>query len=131
MIVLLGSFSAVYTWFGGLGAVVKTDVVQFVLLLGGGITVAWLAVDHLGGFGELQRTAGDKLHLHLPNSHQQLPWLGIIAMNLLNLQYWGCNQVILQRSLAARSLRHAQIGLLTGGFFKFLTASSRSCSRRA
>ena len=44
--------------------------------------------------------------------HQQLPWLGILAMNLLNLQYWGCNQVILQRSLAARSLKDAQIGLL-------------------
>jgi solute:Na+ symporter, SSS family len=122
MIVLLGSFSAVYTYFGGLGAVVKTDIIQFVLLLGGGVTLAWLALDKVGGFAELQRTAGDKMHLHLPNSHQQLPWLGILAMNLLNLQYWGCNQVILQRSLAARSLRDAQIGLLAGGFFKFLTA---------
>ena len=122
MIVLLGAFSAVYTYFGGLGAVVKTDIIQFILLLGGGITVAWLAMDRVGGFVELQRVAGDKLHLHLPNSHQQLPWLGIIAMNLLNLQYWGCNQVILQRSLAARSLKDAQIGLLVGGFFKFITA---------
>ncbi len=122
MIVLLGVFSAVYTWFGGLGAVVKTDMIQFLLLLGGGLTVAGLALHAVGGFSELQRTAGDKLHLHLPNSHQQLPWLGILAMNLLNLQYWGCNQVILQRSLAARSLRDAQIGLLAGGFFKFITA---------
>lgn len=122
MIVLLGAFSAIYTWFGGLGAVVKTDVIQFLLLLGGGLTVTGLAIHTVGGFGELQRVAGDRLHLHLPNSHPQLPWLGILAMNLLNLQYWGCNQVILQRSLAARSLRDAQIGLLTGGFFKFITA---------
>jgi len=122
MIVLLGGFSAVYTYFGGLGAVVRTDMVQFVLLLGGGLTVAGLAVHALGGWDALMTVTGDRMHLHLPNTHKQLPWLGIITMNLLNLQYWGCNQVILQRSLAARSLRHAQAGLLVGGFFKFITA---------
>jgi SSS family solute:Na+ symporter len=123
MIVLLGAFSATYTYFGGLGAVVKTDIVQFVLLLGGGLTVAWMAVHELGGLGEFRAQLGDQLHLHLPNSHDKLPWLGIIAMNLLNLQYWGCNQVILQRALAARDLREAQVGLLVGGFFKFITAA--------
>jgi SSS family solute:Na+ symporter len=123
MIVLLGGFSATYTYFGGLGAVVRTDLVQFVLLLGGGLTVTLLAVGELGGFGEFYAQVGDRMHLHLPNDHQQLPWLGIVAMHLLNLQYWGCNQVILQRSLAARSLRDAQIGLLVGGAFKFVTAA--------
>jgi solute:Na+ symporter, SSS family len=123
MIVLLGLFSAIYTRFGGLGAVVRTDIVQFLLLLGGGIVVTVLAVDRLGGWGALYSVTGDRMHLHLPNDHKQLPWLGILAMNLLNLQYWGCNQVILQRSLAARSLKHAQVGLLVGGFFKFITAA--------
>jgi len=123
MIVLLGGFSASYTYFGGLGAVVRTDLVQFVLLLGGGLTVTLLAVGELGGFGELYTRVGDRMHLHLPNTHKQLPWLGIVAMHLLNLQYWGCNQVILQRALAARSLRDAQIGLLVGGAFKFVTAA--------
>jgi len=123
MIVLLGGFSATYTYFGGLGAVVKTDIVQFVLLLGGGLTVTWLSVAKLGGPGALHSVTGDMMHLHLPNTHDKLPWLGIVTMHLLNLQYWGCNQVILQRSLAAKSLRDAQIGLLVGGFFKFLTAA--------
>lgn len=123
MIVLLGAISAAYTRAGGLGAVVRTDIVQFVLLLGGGIVVTWLAVDRLGGPGELYRTTGDLMHLHLPNDHDKLPWLGIVTMHLLNLQYWGCNQVILQRSLAARSLRDAQVGLLVGGVFKFVTAA--------
>jgi len=123
MVVLLGAFSAVYTYFGGLGAVVRTDIVQFVLLLGGGLTVMFLSVKALGGWDQLQVQTGEYMHLHLPNSHPKLPWLGIITMNLLNLQYWGCNQVILQRSLAARSLRDAQVGLLVGGFFKFLTAA--------
>ncbi len=123
MIVALGGVSALYTYFGGLTAVVRTDVIQFVLLLGGGLTVAFLSVHRLGGWDALYAVTGDRMHLHLPNSHQQLPWLGILAMNLLNLQYWGCNQVILQRSLAARSLKDAQIGLLVGGVFKFVTAA--------
>jgi SSS family solute:Na+ symporter len=123
MIVLLGLFSATYTWFGGLGAVVRTDIVQFVLLLGGGLVVMVLSIRELGGLGVMRNTLGDHLHLHLPNSHPKLPWLGIVTMHLLNLQYWGCNQVILQRSLAARSLRDAQIGLLAGGVVKFVTAA--------
>ncbi len=40
-------------------------------------------------------------------------------MNLLNLNYWGANQIILQRALAAKSLAHAQVGLLVGGVFKY------------
>ena len=122
MIVMLGGFAAVYTWFGGLAAVVRTDLVQFVLLMGGGLLVTVLAVRELGGLTVMHRTLGDQLHLHLPNSHPKLPWLGIVTMHLLNLQYWGCNQVILQRALAARSLRDAQIGLLAGGLVKFVTA---------
>jgi SSS family solute:Na+ symporter len=122
IIVLLGAFSATYTYFGGLRAVVRTDLIQFVLLIGGGLTVTVLALRELGGPAQLYGQTGDLMHLHLPNSHPKLPWLGIVTMNLLNLQYWGCNQIILQRSLAARSLRDAQIGLLTGGFVKFVTA---------
>jgi len=123
MIVLLGAISALYTRHGGLGAVVRTDVVQFILLLGGGLTITMLAVRELGGWSAFDTLVGHRMHLHLPNTHDKLPWLGIVTMHLLNLQYWGCNQVILQRSLAARSLRHAQVGLLVGGGFKFLTAA--------
>ncbi len=123
MILLLAGVSAAYTRAGGLGAVVRTDVVQFVLLLGGGLTVTWLAVSRAGGVVALQEAVPELWHLHLPNSHPKLPWLGIGTMLLLNLQYWGCNQVILQRALAARSLRDAQVGLLVGGAFKFVTAA--------
>ena len=50
-----------------------------------------------------------------------MPWTALIGMNLLNLNYWGANQVILQRALAAKSLRHAQVGLLVGGVLKYVT----------
>ena len=79
-----------------------------------------LAIHELGGWTELYIQTPDKMHLHLPADHETLPWIALIGMNLLNLNYWGANQIILQRALAAKSLAHAQIGLLVGGVFKYL-----------
>jgi len=120
MMVLLGVFSAAYTWLGGLKAVVRTDAVQLALLLGGGFVLTTLAVREAGGFAALRGSG--LLHLHLPADHPKLPWTAIGAMLLLNLNYWGANQIILQRALAARSLRDAQLGLLAGGVLKYVTA---------
>ena len=121
LIVALGAFSAVYTYLGGLRAVVRTDTAQFVLLLGGGLITVTVAVHQLGGWSELFGRTEHLMHLHLPRDHPTLPWTALIGMNLLNLNYWGANQVILQRALAAKSLRHAQVGLLVGGVLKYVT----------
>ncbi len=121
LMVALGSFSATYTYLGGLGAVVRTDAIQFVLLIGGGFTLLFAALHRLGGWSQLYETT-DLMHLHLPADHPNLPWTAIGAMLLLNLNYWGSNQIILQRSLAARSLRDAQIGLLASGVLKYVIA---------
>ena len=120
LVVLLGVFSATYTYLGGLTAVVRTDIAQFVLLLVGGIIMVTLSIDELGGWSQLYTITGDKMHLHLPADHPKLPWVSLIGMNLLNLNYWGANQVILQRALAAKNLFHAQVGLLVGGVFKYM-----------
>jgi len=121
MMVFLGAFSATYTWLGGLTAVVRTDAIQFVLLVGGGVVLTVLAVRELGGWRELADTG--LMHLHLPADHPKLPWTAIGAMLLLNLNYWGSNQIILQRALAARSIRDAQLGLLAGGVLKYVIAA--------
>ena len=121
MMALLGAFSATYTWLGGLRAVVRTDAVQFALLMGGGLVLLVLALQRLGGWGQLYART-DLMHLHLPADHPKLPWTAIGAMLLLNLNYWGSNQIILQRALAARSVREAQIGLLASGVLKYFTA---------
>ena len=120
LIVALGMFSAVYTYLGGLRAVVRTDLAQFVLLLGGGLITVAVAVHHLGGWAALFGKTGHLMHLHLPRDHQTVPWTALLGMNLLNLNYWGANQVILQRALAAKSLRDAQVGLLVGGVLKYV-----------
>jgi len=121
MMVALGLFSAIYTVLGGLRAVVRTDAIQFVLLVAGGLVVTFLAVDRLGGWGELYNRT-NLMHLHLPADHPKLPWTAVGAMLLLNLNYWGSNQIILQRALAARTVKDAQVGLLAGGVLKYITA---------
>ena len=120
LIVALGAFSALYTYLGGLRAVVRTDLAQFVLLLGGGLITVTVAVHHLGGWAALFGKTGHLMHLHLPRDHPTVPWIALLGMNLLNLNYWGANQVILQRALAAKSLRDAQVGLLVGGVLKYV-----------
>ena len=123
ILVLLGAFSATYTLLGGLTAVVRTDVFQFVLLLLGGSILLYLSVTKLGGWEQLYDKTPQLMHLHLPADHPTLPWTAIFSMLLLNLNYWGCNQVILQRALAAKNLREAQIGLLVGGVLKYVMAA--------
>ena len=92
-----------------------------------------LALKAVGGFSELYNpdnytditTGRDHLmHLFLPTEHPKVPWPAVFfGMLLLHIQYWGANQVILQRSLAARSLKDAQIGLIAGGFLKYIFAA--------
>ncbi len=118
----LGIFSAIYTYFGGLAAVVKTDLIQFGIIVLGGIAVLIAALNHLGGWSQLYEKTPELMHLHLPADHPQLPWIAVFGWFLLNINYWCANQSVVQRSLAARSLKEAQIGLLAGGVLKYFMA---------
>src|SRR6056300_1146769 len=73
LIAILGLFSAIYTYLGGLNAVVKTDIIQFSILLLGGIVVCLIAVNELGGWNQLYVKTPEKMHLHLPSNHSTLP----------------------------------------------------------
>jgi SSS family solute:Na+ symporter len=122
LILILGGFSAVYTYFGGLSAVVRTDIVQFGVLLIGGIVVCLTAVYHLGGWEQLYIKTPEKMHLHLPASHETLPWTHLFGLFFLNINYWCANQTVMQRALAAKSIAHAQTGLMVGGLIKYVMA---------
>ncbi|MCX8209440.1 MAG: sodium/solute symporter [Lewinella sp.] len=122
LVIALGVFSAVYTYLGGLAAVVKTDIIQFAILLIGGIVVTLVAVHHLGGWSQLYVKTPQLMHLHLPADHPKLPWTLLFGLFFLNINYWCANQAVVQRSLAARSLREAQVGLMVGGVTKYLMA---------
>ena len=122
LIFILGIFSAIYTYYGGLSAVVKTDIVQFSVLLIGGIVVCLVAVDHLGGWEQLYVKTPEKMHLHLAASHQTLPWTHLFGLFFLNINYWCANQTVMQRALAAKNIAHAQAGLMVGGMIKYFMA---------
>ncbi len=128
-ILLLASVSAVYTIFGGLKAVIWTDVVQTGLLLAAGVLVALatFAEPEVGGFsGLLERDAAlpvaeQKMHLYLPASHPEVPWTGVFTgLLLMHVSFWCTNQTIVQRTMAAASLRQARAGILLGGSLKLL-----------
>jgi|TARA_B100000035_G_scaffold314705_1_gene331861 SSS family solute:Na+ symporter len=122
LIVILAIFSATYTYFGGLNAVVKTDIIQFIVLLLGGTVVCVISINQLGGWEELYIKTPQKMNLHLPSDHPVLPWTHLLGLFFLNINYWCANQSIMQRAIAAKNLYHAQSGLMIGGVIKYFMA---------
>ncbi len=122
LIFSLGVFSAIYTYLGGLNAVVKTDIIQFLILLTGGAIVCYFSINALGGWEQLYIKTPEKMHLHLDSDHPILPWTHLLGLFFLNINYWCANQSIMQRAIAAKNLSHAQSGLMIGGFLKYLMA---------
>ena len=122
LIFSLGVFSAIYTYLGGLNAVVKTDIIQFLILLTGGAIVCYFSINALGGWEQLYIKTPEKMHLHLDSDHPMLPWTHLLGLFFLNINYWCANQSIMQRAIAAKNLSHAQSGLMIGGVLKYLMA---------
>ena len=114
--------TGIYTVFGGLRAVVYTEVAQTVLLLAGSFFITWFGLTKLGGWGELQALAAENKEgfaLWRPLSDPDFPWLGIlIASPVVGIWYWCTDQYIVQRTLAAKSLKDARRGAIWGGFLK-------------
>lgn len=130
-ILFLAVFALCYSLYGGLKAVAWTDVIQVLFLIGGGLVTTYIALELLGagdvmvGIKEVSVRASDKFKMILsegdPN-YKDLPGLGVLLGGLwvANLYYWGCNQYIIQRALAAKSVNQAQMGLIFAGFLKLL-----------
>jgi SSS family solute:Na+ symporter len=128
----LGVFALAYQIRGGLKAVALTDIVQVALLVMGGLVVSGIALGQLGegagvahGFARLVSAVPDHFHMILsPDSphYKDLPGLGVLIGGLwiANLSYWGFNQYIIQRTLAAKSLGEAQRGIVFAAFLKLL-----------
>jgi SSS family solute:Na+ symporter len=128
----LGVFAGAYALYGGLKAVALTDIVQVSLLVLGGLIISYLALDavsdHHGvaaGFRELTAHFPDHFRMILPatNPHyKDLPGLSVLLGGLwvMNISYWGFNQYIIQRALAAKSTREAQKGIVLAAFLKLL-----------
>lgn len=131
-IVGLACFAAAYSVWGGLSAVAWTDVIQVVLLVLGGFITTIIALNHVtpeggvfSGLDHIYTVAGDKFSMILKRDNPEfmnLPGIGVLigGMWVANIYYWGFNQYIIQRALAAKSLREAQKGLAFAAFIKLL-----------
>ncbi len=129
---LLGFFALAYQLYGGLKAVALTDIVQVSLLVLGGLLIAGLTLDKLGagagvvaGFQTLWAARPEHFHmiLHPDNPfYKDLPGLSVLigGMWIMNISYWGFNQYIIQRALAAKDIREAQKGVVFAAFLKLL-----------
>jgi len=120
LIVVLAT--GVYTIYGGLRAVMYTDMVQMFILIGGAILVTLTGLSALGGWGELNRIAGpEMMSLWKPSDHPDFPWTGILlGAPILGIWYWCTDQYIVQRVLAARDRNQAVRGTLFAGYLKLL-----------
>lgn len=130
-IVLLASVSALYTVYGGLAPVAWTDFIQVTILIAGGLLVTVFGLNAVAGSSnpaagllQLMEQVPERFHTVLPADHPDLPWPGVFLGGLwiAAISYWGCNQYIIQRALAAKSLREAQFGLLFASFLSLLVS---------
>ncbi|MFB3077002.1 MAG: SLC5 family protein, partial [Lysobacterales bacterium] len=110
---LIGGIAALYATWGGLKAVAWADLFQGSALIIGGVITLILGFKAVGGVDSFLETNADKLHMILPSDDPVLPWTAlIIGIWIPNFYYWGLNQFITQRALAARTLRHGQLGIM-------------------
>lgn len=147
-VLILMAFAGVYSIYGGLKAVAWTDVIQVVFLIGGGLITAYFALTAVSDtnsaidgfrvvFNTIKETPGDvHFKMVIPdgtlvtdsatgekfNIFQDLPGLALIfgAIWLTNIGYWGFNQYIIQKGLAAKNLHEAKKGLIFAGYLKIL-----------
>ena len=138
-IIGLALFAAAYSLWGGLAAVAWTDVVQVVVLIFGGLMMTYFALVNLGDGGSaleglkyVYETVPERFSMILskeeiitPNGKDawfDLPGLAVLigGMWVANLYYWGFNQYIIQRTLAAKSLEEGQKGIAFAAFLKLL-----------
>jgi len=139
----LALFAAIYSIYGGLKAVAWTDVIQVVFLIGGGLVTTYLALNALGagdgalaGFAYLKEQVPEKFHMIIHKGDLMVPdingtmkdaWTILPGLSVIiggiwvaNIAYWGFNQYIIQRGLAAKSIAEAQYGVVFAGFLKLL-----------
>ena len=128
----LAAFAAAYSLYGGLSAVAWTDIIQVVVLVLGGLVTTYLALDtvsvgggFLEGLNKVYNAVPERFDMILEKSNPEymnLPGIGVLigGMWIANLYYWGFNQYIIQRTLAAKSLEESQKGILFAAGLKMI-----------
>ncbi|HJS43559.1 MAG TPA: sodium:solute symporter [Gemmatimonadales bacterium] len=114
--------TGIYTIFGGLRAVVYTEVLQAIVLILGSLTLMIIGLNKVGGFSGLEAQVPQGFFsMWKPTSHPDFPWTGIIfGAPILGVWYWCTDQHIVQRVLAAKNIKEARTGTIFAGYLKIL-----------
>ena len=112
--------TGVYTVAGGLTAVIYTELVQAIILLGGAIVLTLLGLNEVGGWGALRaKVPADFFSMIRPMTHPDFPWTGIFfGAPILGLWYWCTDQAMVQRVLGAKNETHARGGTMLAALLK-------------
>ena len=135
-------YTASFSIFGGLKAVVWTDVIQVVVLVIGGFAASYAVMTYvgdgsfMGGLDRLMELAPEKFDMIFAkdvmytdissglekSAYALLPGIGVLigGMWIANLYYWGTNQYIIQRALGAKTLKEAQKGISFAALVKII-----------
>ena len=127
-ILVTAGVTGLYTYFGGITAVVMTDVVQMIIMFVGGFTLVFLSFYYIGGWEELVskvHAMGPEYQNHFKliqptDTNTPFPWTGILfglTFVMANAYMIG-NQTIVQRCLTAKNEWHAKASMVFAGFLK-------------
>lgn len=142
-VVGLALYSATFSIFGGLRTVVWTDLIQVFFLIAGGLFTTYFALDAFSGGGgfmtglsKLYNEVGDRFNMVLfkgevtynddngvlQDAWEKLPGLSVLigGMWIANIYYWGMNQYIIQRALAAKNIKEARKGIAFAAIMKLI-----------
>lgn len=124
-ILALGVVTLIYTYLGGIEAVIWTDLVQFVIYIGGALIAGWFILSMLpGGWEEFVRINGDAGKFQWLNTTASpvvdyTLWTGLIGGAFITMASHGADQNMVQRYMCARSLGQARTALVLSGFLVF------------
>ncbi|XP_029473802.1 sodium/glucose cotransporter 4 isoform X3 [Rhinatrema bivittatum] len=137
--VILLLVTALYTIAGGLTAVIYTDTLQTIIMVAGSFSLMFISFNKIGWYSGLEEKymkaipsvivpnttchlpRADSFHMLRDPITGDLPWPGLIfGLTVLATWVWCTDQVLVQRSLAAKNLSHAKGGSVLGGYLKIL-----------
>jgi SSS family transporter len=125
-IAIISALTLLYTFEGGMAAVIWTDVVQMAIYIGGTmVAVISLGAHVPGGWSTIHATAAaagkfHMLHFALNLTQSYTFWAGLLGGTFLTMASHGTDQLMVQRMLAARNLRASQLALLSSGVIIFV-----------
>jgi SSS family transporter len=125
-IAIISALTLLYTFEGGMAAVIWTDVVQMAIYILGTLVAVWSLGHHIpGGWSTIHTVAGAAGKFHMLDFAFNLTttytfWAGVLGGTFLTMASHGTDQLMVQRMLAARNLRESRLALLSSGVVIFI-----------